>query len=191
MRWRNMLQCEARLLYRSKMSKTREARKSEKKSRKVLRDWVRLLGMPLQKMSQNGILLQRKACFHVWFWVVWTHNWPKNVNKCEFLKILHVSMGAILVQERYVRYFRAYPRCKNQWCFSVFVAQILLFLSSLFSPICSPCFTSMLSFTGFYTEDNPISGYKTRQNGGSFFYFTSLKEHSISHPHGIEGWLEY
>ena len=40
-------------------------------------------------------------------------------------------------------------------CDVFFVAQLLLFFSTLFYLACSVCFTSMLSFTGFYTEDNP------------------------------------
>ena len=36
-----------------------------------------------------------------------------------------------------------------------FVVQVLLVSSSLFYHLCSLCFTSMVSLTGFYTKDNP------------------------------------
>ena len=51
------------------------------------------------------------------------------------------------------------PRCKNLWIFSLFRALfvcVLYIVSGLFVVLLVPCFTSLVSFTGFYTEDEPI-----------------------------------
>ena len=54
--------------------------------------------------------------------------------------------------------FGGLPRCKNLWSFLCFVA--ITFLGSIVLtshwPLCVHCFTSLVSFTGFYTEDEPI-----------------------------------
>ena len=50
------------------------------------------------------------------------------------------------------------PRCKNLWIFSLFRALfvcVLYIVSGLFVVLLVPCFTSLVSFTGFYTEDEP------------------------------------
>ena len=54
--------------------------------------------------------------------------------------------------------FGGLPRWKNLWSFLCFVA--ITFLGSIVLtshwPLCVHCFTSLVSFTGFYTEDEPI-----------------------------------
>ena len=49
----------------SKMTKTREKRKTKKKVKKSKEIGFDFWACPYQKMSQNGMLLQRKVCFHV------------------------------------------------------------------------------------------------------------------------------
>ena len=49
----------------SKMRKTREKGKAKNKAEKSKVIGFDFLACPYQKMSQKGMLLQRKACFHV------------------------------------------------------------------------------------------------------------------------------
>ena len=60
-----------------------------------------------------------------------------------------------------------------------FGAQILLFFSSLFDPLCSFCFMSVVSFTGFYIGDNSFSFAKTNKLVLSSCTGTQGKSHCI------------
>ena len=55
----------------SKMTRMGEKGKQKKrrKNRKDLKCWVGLLWLPMEKMLQDRMLVQRKACSHVPFWV--------------------------------------------------------------------------------------------------------------------------
>ena len=80
----------------------------------------------------------------------------KIIDRADFIIIPHLLIGKVipfdlfLVRDRSV----GHPSCKNLWCF-FFAAQVLLFFYSLYCPLFTLCFTLMMSFTSFYTEDNP------------------------------------
>ena len=76
------------------MTKTREKGKANKKQKSLTRLGKTFWHARTKNVTKRDAIA-KKTCFHVQFWVVWTHNWPKNVQKCEFFKNLHMSMGAI------------------------------------------------------------------------------------------------
>ena len=81
-------------------------------------------------------------------------------------------MGAVL---------EGHPWCKNLWCFPLFRN---CWCSSLhcFS-VCSLCFTSVVTFTGFYTEDNPFCNIVVCLWSGKLLltiFYTKLKQPLMS-----------
>ena len=78
----------------------------------------------------------------------------------EILESMTDLHGQILTKAAFVCVHKwGLPRCKNLWTFSLFCTFCLFWFYCCWL-LCFLCFTSPVSLTSSYTEDEPTNGYK-------------------------------